>query len=157
MDKLDLLILKELTEDAQMPFSKIAINLGISTDTVIKRYNKMIRRNILLNSHISFDPKKIGYDSAVFLFIRVEPNKDRQEVFASLKEIKSVLAIVSITGDFNIFVDAAIRDLGEVKDLINQVNGIMGVDRVEFILSDDFHLFTEDYHNELVSKILKNV
>ena len=140
-----------------MPFSKIAANLGISVDTVIKRYNKMISRKILLNSRIAFDPRKIGYSSIVFLFIRVEPNKNRQEVADFLAKFKNIIAVVFITGDFNIFVDAAIRDLREFEDLINQVNEINGVERAEFVLSDDFTLYTRDYHGEMVSKALKNI
>ena len=60
MDKIDLYIGKILTGNARMSFTKIAKKLGISTSTVIKRYNRL-RKKVLPYSYLTINLKKLGY------------------------------------------------------------------------------------------------
>jgi Lrp/AsnC family transcriptional regulator for asnA, asnC and gidA len=156
MDKLDLLILNELTVDAQMPFSKIAVKLGVSTDTVIKRYHKMTAIDHMVKCSITFDPKRLGYKSMVFLFIRLEPNQNRREIAVFLAKLQSITTITSISGEFNIFADAVVRNLEEFTELMARVRAISGVEYVEFILSDDFSLYRRDFFSNVVRQALQN-
>jgi Lrp/AsnC family transcriptional regulator, regulator for asnA, asnC and gidA len=155
MDKLDLLILNELTEDAQKPFSKIAKKLCISTDTVIKRYDKITKLN-LAHPGILFDPSKLGFKSMVFLFIKIKGNRDREGIATALAKLKRITTITSITGDFNIFADAQIKNLEEFTELIKQVSALSEVADVEFILSEDFSLYKTEFFSNMVRQALKN-
>jgi len=65
MDKEDYLILSELLKDAQMSFLAIAKKFDISPYTVIKRYEGMKREGIILQTMVSIDLSKLGYQGKV--------------------------------------------------------------------------------------------
>jgi DNA-binding Lrp family transcriptional regulator len=142
MDKLDLLILNELMEDGQIPFSKIAQKIGVSPDTVAKRYEK-IKKKWQFSNYVTIDPKKLGYSAIVYLLIRIEPNRDRVEIIDELKKMPFIYMITQITGEFNLFSYTAVRDLHEFATVINDIKNLPGVERVEFLLTEDFMLFNK--------------
>ncbi len=137
MKKIDSYILNELKKDAQMPFSKIAKKLGISPTTVKKRYRKLKDEGVILRSSISVDISKLGYHSIAFLMIKCSKNVDKQELINSLKKFRNIFAITEITGEFNVFTQAAVRNLKDFTALVNDINSLPGVDRTEFSLIDD--------------------
>ncbi|PVX25918.1 MAG: hypothetical protein CW691_03140, partial [Candidatus Bathyarchaeum sp.] len=65
MDKLDLKIIKKLMADSRTPFSKISSELGVSTDTVIRRYNKL-KETGTIQPILNVDIFKLGYDVRVW-------------------------------------------------------------------------------------------
>ena len=62
IDKLDKQIIEKLTLDGRASFTKIAKEIGLSTDTVVKRYHKLREKGAIKVS-IQINPNKIGYTS----------------------------------------------------------------------------------------------
>jgi DNA-binding Lrp family transcriptional regulator len=73
MDEIDLAIIEKLTEDARMSFRKIAKKLGISPDTVIKRYAALQENGVIRGSTVVLNPKKIGYGAMTVFTIDASP------------------------------------------------------------------------------------
>ena len=71
MDKIDLAIIENLTEDARKSFRKIAKELDISPDTVINRYTALHRKGVIRGSTIVIDPTKIGYQALAIFVIEI--------------------------------------------------------------------------------------
>lgn len=137
MDKIDFCILSELMKDAQTPFSRIAEKLGVSPETVRKRYEKMIKGRQILNCTIEIDLSKLGYQTIAFFFIKNAPNHDNAEIVDLLQKIPNVFIIVEITGEFNVMANAAIRNLKDLATFMNKIFVTPAIDRVEFILSNE--------------------
>ena len=131
MDEIDLRIAEELMIDAQIPFRRIALKLGISPETVRKRYERMKREGQILLCSISIDFSKIGYEGIVFLMIE---SMERSETSASLKEMRNVISVNRTIGDFDILVVAVVQDIADLLKLVNEVRQLPKVNRVELFL-----------------------
>ena len=68
LDETDLQIVEELTKDGRAPFGKIAQSIGSSTDTVNRRYVRLLQNGFIKVS-IQVDPILLGYRAAVSFFI----------------------------------------------------------------------------------------
>jgi len=131
MDKLDRFILNELlSEDAQMPFLKIAKNIGVSTNTVRQRYEKMKKDGVIINSIVSIDLSKLGYHGKIFLMITNNPNQEKSETIKDLEKIRNIILITEIAGAFDILAIAPIKDLKSTLNLVNTVRAIPSVQNV---------------------------
>jgi Lrp/AsnC family transcriptional regulator for asnA, asnC and gidA len=137
MDELDLLILKELMKDAQTPFLRIAKKLGVSPETVRKKYRKMKEEGIIKHCSISIDLSKIGYEGKVFLMITSAPNHDQSKTISALKKIQNVFLASEIMGDFDVIGIAPIKDLNSLKILVNKIKKEPSVKQVEIALIND--------------------
>jgi Lrp/AsnC family transcriptional regulator for asnA, asnC and gidA len=131
MDEIDLRIAEELMIDAQIPFRRIALKLGISPETVRKRYERMKRDGQILLCSVSIDFSKIGYEGIVFLMIE---SMERSETSASLKEMRNVISVNRTIGDFDILVVAMVQDIADLLKLVNEVRQLPKVNRVELFL-----------------------
>jgi len=131
MDEIDLRIAEELMIDAQIPFRRIALKLGISPETVRKRYERMKREGQILLCSVSIDFSKIGYEGIVFLMIE---SMERSETSASLKEMRNVISVNRTIGDFDILVVAVVQDIADLLKLVNEVKQLPKVNRVELFL-----------------------
>ena len=131
MDEIDLRIAEELMIDAQIPFRRIALKLGISPETVRKRYERMKRDGQILLCSVSIDFSKIGYEGIVFLMIE---SMERSETSASLKEMRNVISVNRAIGDFDILVVAVVQDIADLLKLVNEVRQLPKVNRVELFL-----------------------
>ncbi|MCW4035540.1 MAG: AsnC family transcriptional regulator, partial [Candidatus Bathyarchaeota archaeon] len=60
MNEIDQKIIEELTKDVRKPFNQIGNKIGVSTQTVINRYNKMKSKGIIKFCSISVNLEKIG-------------------------------------------------------------------------------------------------
>jgi DNA-binding Lrp family transcriptional regulator len=73
MDETDLAIIDKLTEDARMSFRKIAKELGIAPDTVIKRYAALQEKGVIRGSTVVLNPRKLGYEAMAVFTIDISP------------------------------------------------------------------------------------
>ena len=69
MDAVDVQILTELMADAQTPFSRIAKKIGVSHETVRKRYERMKKEGTIKQCTILVDGHKLGDEGTVFLML----------------------------------------------------------------------------------------
>jgi Lrp/AsnC family leucine-responsive transcriptional regulator len=69
MDDIDLQIIELLRGNSRISFRKIGQQLGLSTDTAIRRYQRLETEKIV-HPVILVDYRKLGYQGLVFYFIR---------------------------------------------------------------------------------------
>ena len=69
MDNLDQDIINELQNDSRQPFRVIAKKLGVRTQTVILRYNKLKEKGIIKACTISVNTSKLGFEGLASLLI----------------------------------------------------------------------------------------
>jgi Lrp/AsnC family leucine-responsive transcriptional regulator len=137
MDEIDLQIIRELNKDAQMPFLRIAKKLGVSPETVRKRYRKLKEDGTIVHGTISIDLSRIGYQGKVFLLIKNAPNYDKSKTIAALKEMWNVFLVSEMMGDFEIIGIAPVKDMNSLRTLVDKIKKLPSVSRVEFTLIND--------------------
>jgi Lrp/AsnC family transcriptional regulator for asnA, asnC and gidA len=131
MDKIDLQIIKELSEDARKPFIKIAKKIGVSTQTVIKRYNEMKAKGIIQLCAITIDLKKIGYKGAAHLLITHSPESRLSETMEQLKNIQNVVIASKAIGDFEGYAILVFKDVEDLYEKVLQIKGLSSISTVE--------------------------
>jgi Lrp/AsnC family transcriptional regulator for asnA, asnC and gidA len=153
MSEIDAQILRELMKNAQTPFSRIAKKLGISSSTVKKRYEKMKNEGTIMQSSITIDLSKLGYQGKVFLMITNAPKQDKSTTINALKRIPNVFVITEIIGDCDVLAIAPVIDLKSVKALVDEIKKVPSVDRVEVsLISDTMFPINSRFGETLVKK-----
>ena len=131
IDKLDNQIIEKLTLDGRTSFTKIAKEIGLSTDTVVKRYHKL-RKNGTIKVSIQINPNKIGYKSILdFNIAFTTPGCLSDTVVESLAKIPDIIIITKTSGDYDLQVTAMIKDITEIFALQDEIARICGVTKIE--------------------------
>jgi Lrp/AsnC family transcriptional regulator for asnA, asnC and gidA len=127
IDDLDKQIMEKLTVNGRASFTQIAKQIGVSTETVIKRYHNLKERGSIKVS-IQINPNKIGYSSILdFNIAFAVPGSLSNTVMGSLTKIPNMIIITKTSGDYDIQGTAMIRDISEsftIQDQITRINGI---------------------------------
>lgn len=134
MDTVDTQILTELMKDAQMPFSRISQKIGVSRETVRKRFEKMKKEGIINRITILIDGRKIGEQGVAFLMLTCVRGANKTVAFENLKVLPDVCVVTELMGDFDFFVWIRVRDLEQIAHLINDIRNCKEIDHVETLL-----------------------
>jgi len=131
IDELDKQIVARLTLDGRASFTKIAKKIGLSTDTVVKRYHKLREKGSIKVS-IQINPNKIGYTSILdFNIAFTAPGGLSDTLVESLARIPDVIIITKTSGDYDLQLSAMIRDVSQSFTLQDQVARICGITKIE--------------------------
>lgn len=137
LDKLDYLVLNELLKDGTLSFVDIAKRIGSTPYTVRRRYEKMKKDGLIFRCTASIDLSKLGYEGKVFLLITVQPNSNRAETIEYLNNVRNVMVVTEIMGQYDIMAIAPVTDLNSVKTLVVKAREAPHVQRVELACIDD--------------------
>jgi Lrp/AsnC family transcriptional regulator for asnA, asnC and gidA len=130
LDKTDLQIVEELTKDGRAPFSRIGQTIGVSTDTVIRRYKRLVQ-NRFIKVSIQINPMKLGYKAIVLFLVAVLAQNETKMVVESLSKIPNVSYLVKISGDYDLQVAALVRGIEEIYAINEEIIKIPCIGRIE--------------------------
>ena len=154
MDRIDKLLINELTKNGKESFLKIANQLDISPANIQKRYEKMRKNGIILRPTVLIDLSKIGYQGKAHLLITEKPNHDRKKTIDFLKKLQNVFLIAEIIGEFDILALVPFQDFDNVIEVVNKIRTLSGVSQVEITLTSDTSFpITKYYSKMLLPKI----
>jgi DNA-binding Lrp family transcriptional regulator len=112
-------------------FTELSEKIGLSTNTVLKRYYKLVE-NRSIKVSIQIDPKKIGYTSILdfnIAFTTLQGLSDNiVEAFANIPDI---IIITKTSGDYDLQLTAMIRDIEQSFVIQDQIARIHGVTQIE--------------------------
>jgi Lrp/AsnC family transcriptional regulator for asnA, asnC and gidA len=134
LDQLDVLILSELLKDARQPFSKLAKNLGVAPQTVIRRYESL-RKNQIRYASIRIDTKKLGYVGVAHLFLKISSGTKTSEAINQLKQTAGVFIITNTLGDYDAYAEMMFKSFSDLSEKINLIKNFPNVQKISFALS----------------------
>jgi Lrp/AsnC family transcriptional regulator for asnA, asnC and gidA len=149
LDKKDHLIAKILTDNARIPFKKIAEQLGISTKNVIQRY-KRLRGNLLTLSSITVDLNKLGNYAMAHNFIKVGNRSKMPEVYASILSIPNVVVVVRLIGTYDLFAIAVLENFEDEFNLRASLRKIPDIERTDTFLNPTFKSYPLNIFSQLI-------
>jgi Lrp/AsnC family transcriptional regulator for asnA, asnC and gidA len=131
IDETDQKIANVLCHDGRASFSKIAKQLGLSTHTVIKRYEKL-KKSGKLKVAIQINPNKLGYSALLDLNVAFTTIRGLSiNIVDMLSRIPDVIVITRTSGDFDLQVTAMVRNLKQVFNIQEEIARINGVTQIE--------------------------
>lgn len=135
-DKVDLMILQELINNANKPYTEIARKVHVSPGTVHVRMHKLEEAGVVTGATLTIDNTKIGLDLTAFLGIYLRKSSLYDVVLEKLKEIPEISTIHYTTGNYNMFVRIHCRNTEHLKNLLHdKIQLIEGIIRTETIIS----------------------
>ena len=131
-DHIDRFILEKLTDDARSSFRGMARSLGISPDTVIGRYRKMVERGVIRGSTTVFNPVKLGYQGMAAFHIDMDPASPDGDigsrmVLEMLIKLPNIIVATRTMGDHDLLALGVIFGVGHLVELSAEIGGIPGV------------------------------
>jgi DNA-binding Lrp family transcriptional regulator len=131
IDDIDKKILQELTVDGRVSFTELAEEIGLSTNTILKRYHKLVENGSIKVS-IQIDPKKMGYTSILDFNIAFTTLRGLSEdIVESFAKIPDIIIITKTSGDYDLQLTAMIRDVEQSFAIQDQIARVHGVTQIE--------------------------
>jgi len=130
LDNIDTTILEMLKNDARISFREIARKLKVSPDTIIKRFERLKKQNIIIDSTVVIDPKKIGYSFVARFGIKVKPAYSTQ-VLEKVISIPSVIIASKIVGSSDLISISVIKNFNHLYKLRDTILEMPYVEKIE--------------------------
>jgi DNA-binding Lrp family transcriptional regulator len=131
IDELDRAIIEKLSIDGRAPYCKIAKEVGLSTDTVIKRYHRL-KKNGTVKISIQINPSKIGYVALLdFNIAFVSPSGLLDSVIESLANIPDIITMTKTSGDYDLQLSVMVRSVEQSFALQDEISKICGTTKIE--------------------------
>lgn len=120
-------------EDARQSNTVIATQLGISTSTVSRRIQKLIKQEAI-RIIASPDSVKVGTPLRAILALDVN-GKDLQAVAKDLAKRPEIRWVSVTTGRFDLFAAVWVSSTAELHDSLEEVSVIEGLKNIETFIS----------------------
>lgn len=152
IDDTDLVIIRTLQRDARTNFVDVAKDLGVSIDTVTKRFKRLIRIGIVRGTTVLLDPKGLGFEHVASLEIDVDyPHITR--VVDALAKKPEILICTPTLGRHDLFAIAVLKSIEDLGQLRESIKGYPMVrDVTTSIWIDEFRLCPENFEFNNVKK-----
>jgi Lrp/AsnC family transcriptional regulator for asnA, asnC and gidA len=132
-DRLDQAILKLLNQDARMPSSQMARELGVSARTVQNRVQRLVDLGAVQLVGV-VNPASFGYTLAVDIFCELEVGFQDQALQA-IQGMPNITYIAISTGDQDINLQAIFKDGVEMQEFITDaLHQVPGMRRTRTVL-----------------------
>ena len=150
MDEIDLKIAKILTDNARMPFSQIAEQLGISTKKVINRYQKM--KGLLSYSTITLNLEKLGYIGQAIIRIKISYKHNLDEIFEKISNTQNVIVSLKHYGPFELTAIVPFKDLDHLSQLHDVISKIEGIKELNIQIQKTYNHWPPNMYSCLLEK-----
>jgi DNA-binding Lrp family transcriptional regulator len=131
MDKLDQQIIQELAKNGRKPFRTIAEKLGVSTQTITRRYNEMKTNGTIALSTIMIDLEKIGYAGTAHILITTKPNANSSRIVEQLSKTPNIITAARAIGAYDAYAVLAFRDINDLYENVLKVREIPDLQTID--------------------------
>ena len=136
LDKLDLQIIQEMMEDAEISYADLGKKLFVSGGTIHVRIKKLEELGIVQGKRLAVDLKVLGYDIIAFIGIYLEKSSMYDTVALALKNIPQVVRVNYTTGNYSMFVEIVCKDIQQLRFVLHdELQKIKGIERTETLIS----------------------
>lgn len=118
-DKIDRIILEELSKNARRSYNQIADIIGISPNTVLKRIKDMESSGTIKGYCPLVDHKKLGYEITAVIEITV--TKKLKEIEKRLARIPNIYEVYDTTGPSDCIVVGSFKNSEELGKFTKQL------------------------------------
>jgi len=129
IDQIDQKIADKLSENGRVSMETLGREIGISSDTAKRRYEKL-KKNGVLKVTIQVNPLKIGYQ-ALCLFFTVTSHEKSFLVIEKISRIPDIISIMKTTGDYDLQIWAMIQDADQLLSIQEELGKIQGILRMD--------------------------
>ena len=138
LDKLDLQIIHEMLEDAEISYAELGKKLFVSGGTIHVRIKKLEEFGIVKGKKLRVDLKALGYDITAFVGIFLEKSSLYDNVAKDLEKIPEIVRLNYTTGNYSMFLEIVCKDINQLRFVLHdELQKIKGIERTETFISLD--------------------
>jgi Lrp/AsnC family transcriptional regulator, leucine-responsive regulatory protein len=137
VDALDRQVLLALQADGRMSNLALARSLGLSPSAMLGRVRRLERSGVIGGYRAVIDPAALDITVRAFVLARLREHSEQsiRGFEEGIKEVPGVRACYHVTGQFDMVVELAVRDLDHLSRLIRvDIARIPGVMNLETML-----------------------
>lgn len=137
MDALDREVLLALQADGRKSNLALARSLGLSPSAMLGRVRRLERSGAIRGYRAVIDPAVLGITVRAFVIARLREHSEQsiREFESRIKDVIGVRACYHVTGQFDMLMELALRDLDHLSQLIRvDIARIPGVMNLETML-----------------------
>ena len=136
LDKLDLQIIQEMMEDAEISYADLGKKLFVSGGTLHVRIKKLEELGVVKGKKLSVDLKELGYDVIAFIGIYLEKSSLYDSVAKELKKVSQIVRLNYTTGNYSMFAEIVCKDIQQLRYVLHdELQKIKGIERTETFIS----------------------
>ena len=137
MDALDRQVLLALQADGRMSNLALARSLGLSPSAMLGRVRRLERSGVIRGYRAVIDPAALDVTVRAFVLARLREHSEQsiRSFEEGIQNVPGVRACYHVTGQFDMVVELAVRDLDHLSQLIRvDIARIPGVMNLETML-----------------------
>lgn len=133
IDELDENILGEMKLNKRLKLKELAVSIGVPISTIHYRINRLKKAGIL-NKAIEINWKKLGYNSIILLFIKLEEGNLNIE---NIKQYSFIDRVFKLVDDYNFMIILRARDMEEAKLNIEKIRKMLPKHSIKTVIADE--------------------
>jgi len=155
LDKLDLMIMEELEDDARQPVDALARKLGAKRTTTLRRLNRLMDEGVMKTACI-VRPEFLGFQFVIVLAITVHPGK-ATTVANQLADLPNVNVVFLTTGRYAVLAGVILRDRAALTHFVlESLSAISDIITTDIIYSYQWVKLTYKYFKPHVESSSNN-
>lgn len=123
MDKIDLKILERLQDDATLPVSEIAAQVGLSTSPCWNRIQRLEATGVIQKRVALLDSKELNVGVTAFVSIRTSNHSATwfKQFSEAVKSFKEVVEFYRMSGDVDYLLRVVVPDIAAYDDFYKRL------------------------------------
>ncbi len=151
LNKKELIVLSHLRQNSRKNLTKISKQTGIPVSTLFDKLRKY-QQGVITKQTVLLDFQKLGFDVKVKTLLKIAKDQ-KQELTNHLINSPSVNSISSVTGGFDLLIEAIFRNLKELEIFSDQLEQFNIKKKEEFFVVEDIKRESFLAHPELIELV----
>jgi Lrp/AsnC family leucine-responsive transcriptional regulator len=119
LDSLDCSILRALQRSARDSFAEIGKAVGLSATSAAERIRRLERVGVIEGYQVRLCAEKLGFPVTAFILAR--PNGPDARFIKVAGGRPEILACYRVTGEFSFIVQAVVKDVAHLEEVLNHL------------------------------------
>jgi len=137
LDKNDWLLISMLVENCRLSSRQIGKKLGVSTQTVGRRLERL-RKDVISSWSLRLDLEKIGYIGTAIFSILISSPHEKSKVFEEILRVPNVIIAFKCLGVIDIHFVLPFSSLEQLFEVKERLSTIPGIQELELFLSPPY-------------------
>ncbi len=134
LDELDEKILRQIVNNARIPFLEVARECGVSGAAIHQRIQKLINAGVIKGSEFILDPEKIGYSTCAYVGLYLNSPTAFDGVVTELEKIPEVVECYYTTGQYDMLIKVYAKNNKDLLRIIHSELQPLGLSRTETLM-----------------------
>jgi DNA-binding Lrp family transcriptional regulator len=120
LDRIDFAIVAALQNNARLSNKELAARAGLAPSSCLERVRALTRAGVLRGHHAEVSAAALGIGLEALVAVRLNKHAKQtfKSLYAHLLSLPEVLAIFHVSGENDLQVHVAVRDIRHLRDLI---------------------------------------